>query len=130
MKPYLQKLLIMALAVFAPIKGMLITVFILILADLVFGVIAAKKRGEAITSSGIRRTVTKFFIYEVTLMICFLAETYLLDGLLPVSKMLAGVIGMVELKSVLEAVNEINGGDIFVELLKRLGSKNDDIKPN
>lgn len=128
MKQFLYNIFIMILAVFAPIQGMLVTVFVLILADLVFGVIAAKKRNEAITSAGIRRTVTKFFIYEISLMVCFLAETFLLDGMLPISKMLAGVIGMVELKSVLESMNFINGGDMFASLLKNLGSKNDVIK--
>lgn len=115
----------MILAVFAPIQGMIITVFLLILCDLAFGVVAAYKRKEAISSAGIRRTVTKLFVYEVSIMISFLAEVYLLGGILPISKMLAGVIGLAELKSVIESMNEIHGGNMFADIIKKLGSSND-----
>lgn len=125
MKDFLKNLAIMALAVFAPIQGTLVTVFILILADLIFGIFAAHKRKETITSAGIRRTVTKLLVYEITIMLCFLTETYLIDGLLPITKMVAGVVGMVEIKSIIEHVNEVHGSNIFKDIILKLGSTND-----
>jgi hypothetical protein len=37
----------------------------------------------------------------------------------------AGVIGMVEFKSILENSGHIVGGDVFKLILKKLGSEND-----
>ena len=41
----------------------------------------------------------------------------------------SGVIGMVEFKSLIENSNEILGMDIFKEVMKQLGSKNDRLPP-
>lgn len=114
------------LAIFAPIKAIVITVFILILVDLIFGIYAAHKRGEAITSAGIRRTVTKIFVYEITILLGFLTQKYLLVDVIPIVNILASLIGVVELKSLLENGNDILGTNIFKSLINQLGSKNDD----
>lgn len=101
------------------------TVGFLIVADLVTGMIAAKKRGEKINSAAMRRTVSKMVVYQIAVISGFLLETQLLHELLPVTKVVAGVIGMVEFKSILENGNTILGVNIFKEVIKRLGSKND-----
>jgi hypothetical protein len=103
----------------------MVTVGILIFFDFITGMLAAKKRGEFITSAAMRRTISKLVVYQCSVISGFLVEKYLLDQILPVAKLVAGVIGMVELKSVLENANTITGKDIFKDLLLRLGSKND-----
>ena len=113
------------LAVFAPIKAIMITVGVLIISDLILGTVAAKKRGEVITSAGFRRTVVKGFVYQSAIILGFLTEKYLLDGAMPVSKIVAGLIGLVELTSCLENLNAINGSPIFKKLIEKLGSQND-----
>lgn len=125
---FLKALFITLVAVFAPIQGIVLTTFILILADLFFGVWAAKKRGEPITSAALRRTVSKFFVYESVIAVSYLGEHYLLDGLMPVTKLVAGVIGMVELTSVLENVQGATGLDLG-HVIRLLGSKNDKDPP-
>jgi hypothetical protein len=125
MKEWIIKVLIAGCAVLAPIKAVLITVGILIFVDLVTGIVAAKKRGEKIKSAAMRRTISKVLIYQTAVITGFLLETYLLDGVLPVSKLVAGVIGLVEFKSVLENSNIILGEDIFKSLISKLGSEND-----
>lgn len=112
------------LAVFAPIKMVVISAFVLILTDLIFGIWAAHKRGEQITSAWMGRTVTKMLVYQVAILTGFLLETYLIGGSIPVSKLVAGVIGMVEFKSILENANDITGTDIFKQIISKLGSKN------
>ncbi len=125
MKDYITGLLISTLAVFAPIKAVLLVTGILIFADLITGIWAAKKKGQAITSAGLRRTVTKIFVYNAAIMIGFLAETYMLEGFIPISKIASGLIAVVEMASLLENLNVIHGSNIFKSLIEKLGSEND-----
>lgn len=128
MKDLLEKLLLACVAALAPIHAIIISVGILILADMITGILAARKRGEPISSAAMRRTVSKMFIYQLTVISGFLLEKYLLSEIIPVAKIVAGVIGMVEFKSMLENVNKITGIDILSELMKKLGSANDQSK--
>lgn len=128
MKDYAIGLLISLAAVFAPIKAMLLVTGVLIFADLACGILAARKHKEPLSSAGLRRTVTKVAVYNVAVMVGFLAETYMLDGFIPMSKIAAGLIAVVETKSILENLDIINGKPIFRDLIKKLGSINDDIK--
>lgn len=122
---YLTKASVLLITLLSPIHGVMATVGFLIVADLVTGMIAAKKRGEKINSAAMRRTVSKMVVYQIAVISGFLLETQLLHELLPVTKVVAGVIGMVEFKSILENGNTILGVNIFKEVIKRLGSKND-----
>lgn len=125
---YIEPLLLSILALLSPIKAVLIVTGILIFADLVTGIMAAKKKGQAITSAGLRRTCTKIFVYNVALITGFLVEKYMLEDYFPVSKMVSGVIGLVELKSLLENLAVIYGQDIFKAIITKLGSSNDVIE--
>lgn len=125
MKEWLEKIAVASLAALAPIHPVMISVGFLILADLVTGIWAATKRGQKISSAAMRRTVSKMFIYQMVVIGGFVLETYLLGGLFPVSNIVAGVIGLVEFKSMLENSNHIMGGDIFKIILKKIGSEND-----
>jgi hypothetical protein len=124
-KTFMTNLFLAGLAVLAPIKAILITVGILIFADLLTGMWAAVKRKEPISSAAMRRTVSKMLVYHLCIISGFLVETFLLAEIIPVTKLIAGVIGLIELKSLLENANIILGKDLFKEVLARLGSKND-----
>ena len=125
---FLKHLIAALIAVLAPAQALLISVGFLILADLVTGIWAAVKRGEKIQSSVARRTISKAVVYQLAVISGFLVETYMLEELLPVSKIIASVIGLVELKSILENANSILGQDLFKTVLSRLGSDNDKLK--
>lgn len=116
------------IALLAPIKALLISVGFLIMADLITGVWAALKRKETIKSAAMRRTVSKMVIYNIAVISGFLVEVYMLEELLPVSKIVASVIGLVELKSILENANTILGADLFKTVIAKLGSDNDELK--
>jgi hypothetical protein len=124
MKEYLYKGLLVTLAIFAPIKGLLISCGVLIISDMITGMIAAKKRKEPIKSAEMRRSITKLLVYQIAIISGFILETYMLEGLLPISKIVAGVIGMVEFKSILENVSTIAGQDVLKLVMDKLGSKN------
>ena len=113
------------IAVFAPIQPLLVTVGFLIAADTITGVIAAYRRGEEIRSSGFSRAVVKLFVYQVVLMSGFLLETYLMSEVgIPITKLIAGLVGVVEMKSLIENTESITGIDLL-KIKKVLGSKND-----
>lgn len=122
---YLKSLLLSAIAVFFPIKAMLVAAFVLAFMDLILGLLAAKKQGQRITSSGLKRTVAKIFLYELAILMSYVAETYLLDGFMPVTKLVSGFIGVVELKSAMENLDIINGSPMFAALIAKLVSTED-----
>lgn len=120
----LTNILISILAILAPVKAVIITSMVLVAADLVLGLMAARRRGEAITSAGFRRTAIKLFVYEMAIILGFVAETYLIGSLVPVTKIVSAFVGLTELKSIVENLNIINGSPIFKILLDKLGSAN------
>lgn len=120
--------LLSLLAVFAPIKGAVITVGILVFSDLILGIWAAIKRKEVISSSKMRNTISKLIIFEICLLLAYLTEIYLIGSLFPISKIAASYIGLVELQSIIENLNDINGSPVFVKLLSLLNKKQDEIK--
>lgn len=122
---FLKPIALAALAALAPIKAILISVGFLIIFDLFTGIWAASKRGEPIKSAAMRRTVSKMVIYQVAVISGFLVEQYLMNNLIPVAKLVASVIGLVELSSVLENCNSILGKNLFKSIIARLGSEND-----
>lgn len=113
------------LAVFAPIKAVIAVTGVLIMADTLTGMAAARKRGEKISSAGLRRTVTKSLVYLTAVCMGFLVEKYMIDEFMPISKIVSGVISLVELKSILENLDVINGGSLFKSVIQKLGSVND-----
>lgn len=113
------------LVLLAPIKAVMLTVGFLIFLDALTGIWAALKRKEAITSAALRRTISKMIIYQLAVISGFLIEKHLFAGDLPVTKIVAGFIGLVEFKSILENGNTILGTNIFRSLISKLGSKND-----
>lgn len=125
MKEWINKLLVVSIAALAPIQAVIISVGVLVLADMITGIWAAYKRNEPIKSAGLRRTVSKFIIYQIAIITGFIVEHYLIGDIVPVVKLIGGIIGLVELKSILENANSITGTDLFKLLIERLGSQND-----
>ncbi len=124
MKNWLLGITLSLIAVFAPIKPLLLSVGFLLFADTVSGVLAARKRGEKISSSKFRTTIVKALVYNLCIMSGFAMENFILEGAMPVAKIIAGAIGVCELKSLLENANEITGMDVFQEIKKKLASPN------
>lgn len=121
----LKYILLSFVAIFAPIKMLIITVGVLIFTDLILGILAAKKRKETITSAALRRTVTKMFVFQAAILTGYLLEVYLLDSIIPITKLVAAVIGTTEFVSILENTSELTGLN-FTDIIKKLGSKNDE----
>lgn len=119
-----EALLISTLAVFAPIRAMIIVAALLIILDFIVGIIAAKKRGEEIKSSKMGTTVSKLLIAETAIIMCYLVQHYLLMDSFALVNIAAGIIGTKELYSLMESLNSISGGKMFTEILTKLSSIN------
>ncbi len=123
MKHQLELIGLMLITVFAPIQAVLGTTMLLIGVDFVSGVIAAKKRKEKITSAGFRRSLSKLVIYEIALMIGFLAQTYMIP-IMPIVNMVSSLIALTECRSIFENLDNINGGNLLKTIIDKLGSAN------
>lgn len=112
-------------AFLAPAKPLFIGSMVMVAIDFITGIIAAHKRGEPVTSAGLRRTVTKALIYTLAIISGLVAQKLLLEDLVPAAKLIAGCIGVVEIKSVLENCQTILGMSLFEAIMSKFGSNND-----
>lgn len=124
MRQHLQHLPLALVAVFSPIHATLAATLALVSADLVTGIIAAVKRGERVQSSKLRRTVVKALVYESAICLGFVAQRWMLADSIPAVNILAGLIGVVELKSILENLDAIGGGTVLRQAVERLAPVN------
>ena len=127
MATWLKALAISTLAVFAPIQPMVIACFVLVTVDLVTGLFRARYEKQSIQSSVMRRTVVKLVAYELSIILAFICESWLTGDMLPLTKMAAGAVGLVELLSILENINIISGGSLqpLMDKLTPRGDKGD-----
>jgi hypothetical protein len=109
-----------AVALLAPLKAVLISTVVVVAADLVLGVWAALKRGEALTSRKFRRTIVKIAIYESAIVLAWVVSHYMMDDLFPLARVCSVAIGMVELKSCLENMSTISGQDVLRAVIDKL----------
>lgn len=116
----LKMLLLSCLAVFLPVKSTLLAVMALTVVDLILGVWSSIKQGQPITSSGLKRTIVKVFVYNGVVMLGFLTEQYLTGDSVPIVKILGGYIGLTELKSCMENMEGISGVSILKALIDKL----------
>lgn len=125
MKSWIQASLFTIVGIIAPIKALVLVVLFLVIVDMITGIWASMKRGEAFKSAALRRTVSKLLVYQIAIITGFLVEIYLIDKMLPASKMIGGIVGFVEFSSILENLNTIYGTNLFKVMLTKLGSVND-----
>lgn len=105
----------MALGFVMPIWPFIVTAILLVFADAVTGVVAAKKRGEKITSRGFYRTSQKIVVYMVSILACEGIRVVFVPGI-PVTYTAAAAISVTELKSILENTRAVSGANIFQQI--------------
>lgn len=123
---WFKMLLLTCLAFLAPVKPLMVGAIVLVALDSITGVFAAHRRGEPITSAGFRRTITKGTVYTLAILASYVAEKMLLDHAVPVAKLVAGAIGVTEIKSCLENCGSALGMPVFRALMAKFGSVNDE----
>jgi len=116
-----------SLAVFLPIKELMLTIGFLVGADLVVGVWKAIKTGQRIRSRRMSDTVTKLLLYQLAIMSGFLIETFIISELIPITKLIATVIAIIEFKSIIESIEAVTGKDLWSKIKTIIGRKSEDI---
>jgi uncharacterized membrane protein len=102
---------------FLPIQHFLIFTIFVVFADTVTGIIAAKKRKEAITSKGLYRTSQKVVVYYCGIMIFHGASvTFGLPSQIVYS--VSFLIAFTELYSISENIKSITGVNLATTILK------------
>lgn len=119
----MKTLLFALLAVFAPIQSTCLAALAVVLADLLTGLEVAHKTKQPVTSAGLKRTLVKLACYQTAILSAFLVGTYLTGPVIPLTNIVAGFIGITELKSVLENLDVLNDGQgVFAQLNRRISN--------
>ncbi len=94
----------------------MLAVGVLISIDLIFGLIAAKKNKEKITSKKLSQTIIKMFVYQLLIISSYITQTYLMP-FFPLLKITIAFIGMTEFLSLSESFQKITGLE-FIKFIK------------
>ncbi len=119
---WVLKFLSMITLLLMPVRSVMIAISVLVIADLVTGLWASAKEKVPITSNAFGRTIGKTFLYQLSIVIAFVLETYLIEGM-PVVKAVAGLIGIKEGKSFFENIHRITGIDFWSDILNIIQAK-------
>lgn len=126
----LNNILLSLIAVISPIKPLFLVTGFLIMADFIFGLYKAKKLGEKITSRKMGNTISKLLLYNIAILSVYLLNHYVIMTTLPLEKIVAGLIGLTELKSLDESFTLLFGFSFYdkiKKILKRGASNTKDL---
>lgn len=118
-----------------PVYGMLLAVGCAILLDTITGVWKSRKQGKPITSRGLSQIISKMFLYQLTVILFFLIDWFILNSIvktifsvdLLLTKIMALVLVSVEVVSINENYKAVRGVDLWASL-KNLISRAKEIK--
>jgi hypothetical protein len=134
MKEYLLALLISALTVIAPIKAFIITIALFVLSDTALAIYwTIKTNGiESFKSNKLFNVVVKTFFYMGAILLAFMVDTYIFEGVLLGIKLLMTksvtlLFCWIELKSLDETNMKLGNKSIWVHFKELIG-KSKDIK--
>jgi hypothetical protein len=119
--------LLASLAVFLPIKELMLTIGFLVASDMLVGIWKALKLKQRIRSRRMSDTITKLLLYQIAIMSGFLIETFIIAELIPITKLVATVIAVIEFKSIVESIESVTGKDLWSKLKTIIGRKSEDI---
>jgi len=117
----LLTLISICFAFFLPISGILIMIGVLISIDTITGIWKAKKIGEKITSRKLSAIISKLALYEVTVIMFFLIDQFILNDIMltffsvpfMLTKVVALVLASIEVMSINESIKQVKGVDLW-----------------
>ena len=117
----LLTLISICFAFFLPISGILIMIGVLISIDIITGIWKAKKLGEKITSRKLSSIISKLALYEVTVIMFFLIDQFILNDIIltffsvpfMLTKIVALVLASIEVMSINENYKIVKGIDLW-----------------
>lgn len=115
------------IAFLTPIQAILIAVLCLTVFDTITGIWAAYRRKEPITSCRMRQCLSKVLIYNISIIIAHMMNTYLITWL-PIVKIIASLIGLIEGLSFFENVYYIYPNKVIKLIIDKLRQENQKIE--
>ena len=131
----LLTLISICFAFFLPISGILLMIGLLIIIDTITGIWKAKKLGEKITSRKLSSIISKLALYEVTVIMFFLIDRFILNDIIltffsvpfMLTKVVALVLSSIEVMSINENYKAVKSIDLW-QSMKLLFARAKDIK--
>jgi hypothetical protein len=133
----LLTLISICLAFFLPISGILLMIGVLIVIDTVTGIKKANKLKEKITSRKLSAIISKLALYEMTVIMFFLIDRFILNDIIltffsvafMLTKIVALVLASVEVISINENIKVISTRNLDLwQSAKALFARAKDIK--
>jgi uncharacterized membrane protein HdeD (DUF308 family) len=113
--------------VFLPIKELMITIGFLVAMDMMVGIWKAIKLGQRIRSRRMSDTITKLLLYQIAIVSGFLIERYVIEQIIPITKLIATVVAIIEFKSIIESIESVTGKDLWNKIKAIIGRKSEDL---
>lgn len=122
-------ILVPIMAYLAPISGLFYLLLFLVVADLITAIMrdwklknskTLKQKIRRVESRKLRRTVVKFFLYLLFIISAYSIPTICFHNGFYLAEISTAFISIIELKSLCENMDYINGSDIFTSLFKRI----------
>ena len=131
----LLTLISICFAFFLPISGILIMIGVLIAIDTFTGIWKANKLNEKITSRKLSSIISKLALYEITVIMFFLIDKFILNDIIltffsvpfMLTKVVALVLASIEVMSINENYKIVKGIDLW-QSMKLLFARAKDIK--
>ena len=133
----LLTLISICFAFFLPISGILIMIGVLISIDTITGIWKAKKIGDKITSRKLSSIISKLALYELTVIMFFLIDRFILNDIIltffsvpfMLTKVVALVLSSIEVMSINENYKVVKGIDLW-QSMKLLFARAKEVKDN
>lgn len=103
-------------AFFAGIQTAMIAIFVLIVFDLIFGLLVARKIKQDITSRKLSKSIVKLIVYEMLIICAHITELYLIP-VFPLIPITIGFLGVIEFLSISESFTKLTGIN-FINYIK------------
>ena len=131
----LLTLISICFAFFLPISGILIMIGVLISIDTITGIWKANKLGDKITSRKLSAIISKLALYEVTVIMFFLIDQFILNDIIltffsvpfMLTKVVALVLSSIEVMSINENYKVVKGIDLW-QSMKLLFARAKEVK--
>ena len=131
----LLTLISICFAFFLPISGILIMIGVLITIDTITGIWKANKLGDKITSRKLSSIISKLALYEITVIMFFLIDKFILNEIIltffsvpfMLTKVVALVLSSIEVMSINENYKIVKGIDLW-QSMKLLFARAKEVK--
>lgn len=131
----LLTLISICFAFFLPISGILLMILVLITVDTITGIWKARKLGDKISSRKLSSIISKLALYEVTVIMFFLIDKFILNDIiltffsipLMLTKVVALVLASIEVMSINENYKVVKGIDLW-QSMKLLFTRAKEVK--